>query len=48
MISIKSTRAEERSRVHLVAPMTNDSRRSVARKRPKIGSGEAAEPRCTP
>ena len=48
MISIKSTRAEELPRGHLIALMTNDSRRSVTRRRPKIGSGEAAAPHYTP
>lgn len=48
MISIKSTRAEELPRGHLIALMTNDSRRSVTRRRPKIGSGEAAAPHSTP
>ena len=48
MISIKSARAEELPRGHLIALMTNDSRRSVTRRRPKIGSGEAAAPHSTP
>ena len=48
MISIKSPRAEELPRGHLIALMTNDSRRSVTRRRPKIGSGEAAAPHSTP
>ena len=48
MISIKSPRAEELPRGHLIALMTNDSRRSVTRRGPKIGSGEAAAPHSTP
>ena len=48
MISIKSPRAGELPRGHLIALMTNDSRRSVTRRRPKIGSGEAAAPHSTP
>ena len=48
MISIKSARAEELPRVDLIALMTNDSRRSVTRRRPRIGSGEAAAPHSTP
>ena len=48
MISIKSARAEELPRGHLIALMTNDSRRSVTRRGPKIGSGEAAAPHSTP
>ena len=48
MISIKSARAEELLRVDLIALMTNDSRRSVTRRRPRIGSGEAAAPHSTP
>ena len=48
MISIKSARAEELPRGHLIALITNDSRRSVTRRGPKIGSGEAAAPHSTP
>ena len=48
MISIKSARAEELPRVDLITLMTNDSRRSVAQRRPRIGSGEAAAAHFTP